>query len=314
MIYTLENNFLKVCVCDLGATLTKLIDKKTNIDLVLGFDDDQGYINNGGNYLGASVGRNANRIGDAEFMLNGVSYKLTVNDNMNQLHGGFNNFYYKRWEVKEVKNDEIKLTLFSKDLEEGFPGNLNAEVTYKLEDNNLVWTYSGQSDKDTVFNMTNHSYFCLGEDNCLNLELKVHTDNYSPTNEYALTLDKTKKVEGTPYDFREFTKIGDNLKKLENGIDNNYSWEVIGDKLMSELKNDRLQLNVYSDLPDMHLYTSGNLTPCMGKYGKEYDRFSAVCLECQFYPNGINYEGFIKPILKKNEKVSHYIKYEVISK
>lgn len=314
MIYTLENDYLKVCVCDLGATLTKLIDKKTNIDMVLGFEDDQGYIDNGGCYLGASVGRNANRIGNGEFKLNGTSYKLSVNDNMNQLHGGFNNFYYKRWEVKENSNNSITFTLFSKDGEEGFPGNLQAEVTYKLDKNNLIWSYSGESDQDTVFNMTNHSYFNLGNDNCYDLELKVHTDKYSPTDEYALTLDKTVDVTGTNYDFKDFTQVKKNIESLANGIDNNYAWEVMGDKLMAELRNNSLQLNVYSDLPDMHLYTSGNLTPCVGKYGKKYDRFSAVCLECQFYPNGINYEGFIKPILKKGEKQTHYIRYEVIGK
>ena len=313
MYYDIENGFIKATISDLGATLIKLIDKKSNKDIVLGFDDENSYIG-AKCYFGASVGRNANRIGNAEFKLNGKTYKLTVNDNMNQLHGGINNFAFKTWKVIDKKDDSITFEVFSKDGEEGFPGNLTTRVTYKLENNNLIWSYSGKSDQDTIFNMTNHSYFNLGDDNIFNHELKIYTDKYSPTDKYALTLDKTVNVDGTPYDFRDFTAIHNNISKLENGIDNNYVFEKMGDKLMAELRYKNLQLKVYSDLPDMHLYTSGSLNDCTGKYNKAYKKYSAVCLECQFYPNGINYDSFIKPILKKDEEVTHYIKYEIISK
>ena len=313
MYYDIENGHIKATISDLGATLIKLIDKKSGKDIVLGFDDEKQYIDTKC-YLGASVGRNANRIGNAEFKLNGKTYKLTVNDNMNQLHGGINNFVFQTWKVVDKKDDSITFEIFSKDGDEGFPGNLTARVTYKLDNNNLIWSYSGKSDQDTIFNMTNHSYFNLGDDNIFNHELKIYTDKYSPTDEYALTLDKAVDVAGTPYDFRDFTVIGNNISKLENGIDNNYVFEKMGDKLMAELRYKDLQLKVYSDMPDMHLYTSGNLINCTGKDNKTYKKFSAVCLECQFYPNGINYDSFIKPILKKGEEVTHYIKYEIISK
>lgn len=310
MFYTIENDYFEVTVSDLGATLVKFIDKKSNKDIVLGFDDEQSYLDHKF-YLGASVGRNANRIGNAEFTLNNIKYKLSVNDNMNQLHGGVDNFAFKVWNVKEKSNDSITFTYFSKDLEEGFPGNLNVDVTYKLDNDSLIWSYSGNCDSDTVFNMTNHSYFNLGDDNIFNHELKVYTDKYSPTDENALTLSDVKDVNGTGYDFIDYSLLKNNLAKLENGIDNNYVFENTDDKLMASLKFNNLQLDVYSDMPDMHLYTSSNLGTCNGKYNKTYQKFSAVCLECQYYPNAINYDKFIKPILKKGETVSHYIRYKL---
>ena len=312
MIYVLENDYLKAYISDLGATLTKLIDKKTNTDIVLGFDSDEDYIKYGGTNIGASIGRNANRIGNGKFSLNGKTYELSVNDNMNQLHGGgMNGFAFKRWQKRFETGQEIVLTYYSVDGEEGFPGNLNVEVSYKLEKNNLIWSYSGISDEDTILNMTNHSYFCLGDDNILEQELKIHTDKYSPVDEYSLTLDEVVNVQGSAYDFTKFTKLKDNLSMLSCGIDNNYVWENMNHKLMAELKNDKLQLNVYSDLPDMHLYTAYYLKGEKGKYDKTYDKYAALCLECQFYPNSINYDNYIKPILKKDETMSHYIRYEV---
>ena len=311
MRHTIENEFLKVEISEMGADLVRLIDKKTNHDFVLGFDSDQEYKDCGGN-LGMCIGRNANRIGNAKFSLDGVEYKLTVNDNMNQLHGGGENgFGYKEWIVKESKDDSIVLFYDAKDLEEGFPGNCHAEVEYKLDKNNLVITFTGTSDKDTIFNMTNHAYFTLGKDNIYEDELKVHTDKYSPTDEYALTKDEVVDAKDTPFDFREFTKIGDNLNKLENGIDNNYVWENMDDKLMCEYKNENHQLNVYSDLPDMHIYTANFLAEVTGKYGIKYGKHKGICFECQFYPNGINYDNYIKPILKANETSKHYMRLEI---
>ena len=311
MIYVIENDYLKAYISEMGATLTKLIDKKSNTDVVLGFKTDDDY-KKSATYVGASVGRNANRIGNACFELNGKTYNLTVNDNMNQLHGGgLNGFAFKQWKKLVETKEEIVLGLLSADGEEGFPGNMEVTVSYKLDKNNLIWTYTGESDQDTVFNMTNHSYFNLGDENILNHELKIHTKKYSPVDEYSLTKDEIVSVENTPYDFSDFRVVKDNLDKLGGGIDNNYVWEVMGDKLMAELRYNNLQLNVYSDLPDMHFYTGAYLTGDNNKNDGSYKAFDGLCLECQYYPNGINYNSYIKPILKKNEKMSHYIKYEI---
>lgn len=311
MIYVLENDYLKAYVSDLGATLVKLIEKKTGRDIVLGYESDQEYIDNV-LYLGASVGRNANRIGNAKFALGGKEYQLAANDNMNSLHGGgINGFSFKTWHKEEETKEELVLSYYSKDGEEGFPGNLRVEVTYKLDKNNLIWSYNGHCDQDTIFNMTNHSYFNLGDDDIYNLDLKITTDKYSPVDEYGLTLDEVKPVESTPFDFREFRNVKSNIDKLANGIDNNYVWETMEDKLVATLKNEAISMNVYTDMPDMHLYTGNFLNGSMGKYGKPNKKHAGLCLECQFYPNAINYSNYIKPILKKDMSKSHYIKYEI---
>ncbi|MBO7676545.1 MAG: galactose mutarotase, partial [Erysipelotrichaceae bacterium] len=227
MRHIIENEYLKVEVSELGATLVRFIDKKSGQDIVLGYDEDDAYLRNAFN-LGASIGRNANRIANACFPLNGKSIQLTVNDHGNQLHGGGKQgFAYKMWTPVSKSDDELVLTYFSKDGEEGFPGNLNVCIRYKLDKNTLLWEYSGECDQDTLFNMTNHTYFNLGDETIMNEYLHINTDKYSPTNEVALTLDEVRDVKGTPYDFTKFTKLSDNLSKVNN-IDNNYVWEVMG--------------------------------------------------------------------------------------
>lgn len=312
MLYELENEFIKIVVSDFGATLFKFIDKKNNRDIVLGFDSEKEYLDKWGTYFGASVGRNANRIGNAEITINNVKYKLTVNDHNNQLHGGIHNFSNSIWKVKERKNDYIVFALHSNALEEGFPGNLDVEVTYRLDSNNLIWEYSGIADEDTILNMTNHSYFNLGDENILNHNLKIYTNLYSPTDKDSLTLDYTEDVCDTPYDFTESKAIKENLSRLEKGIDNNYSFEKMGDKLLAELSLNSRTLKVHSDLPDMHVYTAGWINNLEGKNNTIYNEACGICFEAQFYPNGINYESFIKPIIKKDEKVRHYIRYELV--
>lgn len=313
MRYTIENEYLKAEISDLGATLTKFIDKASNTDVVLGFDKDDDYIRNGGNNLGATIGRNANRIGNARFELNGITYQLSVNDNVNQLHGGgMKGFAFRTWKLEKKDDTEIILSYFSQDGEEGFPGNLKTVVSYRLDERKLIFSFSGEADQDTLFNITNHSYFNLGDENILDEKLHMTSDTYSPTDEYNLTLDETRKTKGTPYDFNEFRRIGDNLKDIIN-IDNNYVWENLDEKLMCELKNDRLQLNVYSDLPDMHVYTAYYLGTDTGKNGKPYGKYEGIALEAQYYPNGINYgDRYLLPILRKDEKMSHHITYELI--
>ena len=312
MRYTIENEYLQVEISELGATLCRMIDKNSGVDLVLGYDTDEEYLNNPGN-LGASVGRNANRIGNARFTLNGKEYQLSVNDNMNQLHGGgVNGFAFKTWKTEKVAPDEIVLSYFSKDGEEGFPGNLEAKVTYMLRDTKLIFIYEGQSDEDTIFNMTNHAYFTLGDEDIYEDELYISTDTYAPTDEYALTLDEVRSVKGTPYDFTTFTKLKDNLERLPSGIDNNYVWENMEDKLMASFRNQKLQINVYSDLPDMHLYTAYHLGNVKGKYGMTYKSAKGLCLECQYFPNGINYgDKYILPVLRKGRLRRNYICFEV---
>ena len=309
MRHIIENDYLKVEVSEFGATLTRFIDKATNQDIVLGYNDDEAYARNGFN-LGASIGRNANRIAKGIFQLNGKDIQLTINDHGNQLHGGgVNGFAFKNWSLISKTENEVVLGYLSKDGEEGFPGNLEVRVRYRVVENMLLWEYSGISDQDTILNMTNHTYFNLGDETILSEELHINTDKYSPTDENALTLDEVRSVIDTPYDFTEFKKVGDNLTTIKN-IDNNYVFEVMEDKLMAELKNNKLKLSVYSDLPDMHLFTASSLNTDTSKNNVPYKSYEGLALECQFYPNGINYgDNYILPILKKGEKMHHYMRY-----
>lgn len=313
MFYTLENDKLSITVSDLGATLVKFIDKKTGLDLVLGYESEEDYILYNGANIGASVGRNANRIGNAKFTLNGKEYLLSKNDHDNQLHGGGRNgFAFKKWQLEKQANDSITFSYFSKDLEEGFPGNLTVNVSYKLVGNKLIWSYEGSSDQDTILNMTNHSYFNLGEGSALDLKVQIHTDTYSPVDENSLTLENTKSVFNTNYDFTKPTLLKENALKFKNGIDNNYVWENLDDKLMVTCTNDKVTMNIYSDLPDMHLYTAAYLGGEKGKYNRVYKGYDGVCFEAQYYPNAINYSKYIKPILRKDQIQKHYICYEII--
>ena len=307
-MHVLSNDYLMIEVSELGAGLRKFVDKKTGRNIVLGFPDDEGYLNHHDAYVGASVGRNANRISNGQFVLNGKQYQLTINNHMNQNHGGINDFSVQMWKVEHIDGNEIVLSYFSKDGEEGFPGNLNAKVSYRLDNNSLIYTYSGISDQDTLFSMTNHSYFNLGDKDIMNHSLYIATDRYSPADEYALTKDEILSTRNTPYDFSEYTLLKDNLCKFEKGIDNNYVWENMDDKLMASLRYDGLELNVYSNLPDLHLYTGYYLD-----LESEYftPGCSGLCLEAQYFPNGINYKDKIVPILKKDEERSNYIKFEI---
>ena len=313
MKYTIENEALKAEISELGATLTKLIDKESGIDLVLGFDSDEDYLKYYSPNVGSMVGRNCNRIGNARFTLNGKEYNLAVNDNMNNLHGGgINGFSFRMWTTENVSDTAVTMSYFSKDGEEGFPGNLKTTVTYELVGSSVVIRIEGESDQDTIFNITNHSYFTLGDENILEDELYLTTDKYAPTDEYCLALDEVKDVKGTPYDFTQFRKMKDALNQLPKGIDNNFVWENNDDKMTGKFRNEKLQISVYTDLPDMQIYTASYLDGEKGKYGKVYEPYMAICMECQYFPNAINYEDhYLLPILKAGEKKINYIRYEI---
>ena len=313
MFTTIQNDYLSVTVTDLGATLNRFVDRRTGIDIVLGFETEAEYLRNGG-HLGATVGRNANRIKDAQFTLNGEVYHLAKNNNQNNLHSGPDGFSFKLFTLEEKTDTKLVYTYFSPDGESGFPGNLNVKVIYELFEDTMTITYEGTTDKDTVLNMTSHAYFNLGDENILDETLMVATDKYSPTDEFAMTLDEVLDTHGTAYDFSAPRKIGENVAKLPTGIDNNYVYEEMGDKLIAVLSNDRLELDVYSDMPDMHLYTGYGVGPYPGKYGQTYGRYQGVAMECQYYPNAINYDRFIKPVLKVGETRRNYIRYVVKAK
>lgn len=320
MIYTLENNYLCVKVSTMGATLVSFVDKKTNKDIVLGYDDEKGYLIDTSYHIGATVARNANRIAKGRFKINDEEYQISINDGENSLHSGVGDLSFKGYEVKEVDDKHIILTVCDSDGSGGFPGNLDLEVTYKLEDNNLIFSFTGLCDKDSILNVTNHSYFNLdeGKNDILNHRLTINTNKLA-LNTGSMSSDKIINVSGTPFDFTLEKVIGDNFKiahdNLSNGgIDHNYVWEKIEDKQMAVYSSDDLTLTVSSDLPDMHIYTANYLGPIKGKNNLIYKQYDGICFEAQYYPNGINYEGILKPIIKANVPVKHYIKYSLESR
>lgn len=315
-IYTLENEELLIQIMNLGATLISFIDKQTNTNLVLGFDRAADYKIHHTTFMGATVGRCANRIQDGRFILNQTEYRLARNKGPNSLHGGIDNFSFKYFDA-EKDHQSIIFRYTSKDMEEGYPGNLQVEIMYQLDHNHLIYTMKGFSDQDTLFNLTNHSYFNLnGKGNILSHRMKIYTNQAALVDQNGLTTDQSFCVNDTAFDFLDFKVIHDQLKKghpnlsLANGYDHNYLFEERNDHRRVELTNGELLLKIESDLPGMHVY-SGNYLDCEGRNHEWYGSKSGICFECQFYPNAINYMGFKKPILKANQKIEHYIRYSV---
>ena len=318
MIYTIENEKLLARVSTVGATLVALIEKETGTDIVLGYDDERGYLLHSGDHIGATVGRNANRIAKGQFRIGDEEYQLSINNGPNNLHSGVSDFSFRAFDLKELNRDSLTLSLKDNDMSGGFPGDLILDVTYKLEGDELLFSYKGICDKDSILNVTNHSYFNLGggDSSIYDHELKIFTDRMSLNDEDGMSTDEVIDVRGTSFDFTDFTNIKENFdRKHDNlsngGIDHNYVFENMDDKEAAVLRNGRLELTVRSDLPCMHVYTANFVDDIAGKYGNRYHQHWAVCLECDFYPNGINYEGFHKPIIRANEEVSLYIRYTV---
>lgn len=320
MIYTIENEYLRVKVSTVGATLVSFIDKKTNTDIVLGFDDQASYFKNTGPHFGATVGRNANRIADGSFVINGEKYQLSLNEPGICLHSGVGDLSFRGYTLKELKEDEIVLSLFDGDMSGGFPGNLNLEVSYSLKNNQLIYSFTGLCDKDSILNITNHSYFNLngGVDTVFDQELKVYTDKVA-LNVGPMASDEVIDVKGTAFDFTTLSKLNDVLSKghsnlSKGGLDHNYVFEDMSFKKMAELHSDKLSLTVESDLPGMHIYTGNYLGHLEGKNGRVYEDYYGICFECQYYPNGINYDNFIKPYIYKDKEVNHKIVYTLEGK
>ena len=335
-LIVLENEKIIVKVLTLGATLNSFYVKRFDTDIVLGFDDYKKYLEKGNASMGKSVGRCANRIGNARFSLNGITYSLLANNGPNTLHGGLVRFGDKEWVVEEKSDKRVVLSYDSIHMESGFPGNLKVKACYEVNGDELSISYSGISDRDTIFNMTNHAYFNLDQNktDILNHELKINTAIANLNDENGMAMEETINVEGTPFDFREFKKIGESIsangivlnqyckgildgivktdgtdKRLIDNLDTNYVYENLDDKVICELKNDKIKLCVSSNLPCVQIYTGKSLN-VDGRDG-HYNAYAGVAIEPQFCPNAINYTKFLKPILRANTLQSYNIKYLV---
>lgn len=318
-LYTFENaNGMVMEVIDFGATLYALLvpDKDGNlVDVVLGYDSPTGYERPSGTGFGATIGRNGNRIGKAQFTLNGKTYKLDPNNNGNNLHSGYDYYHYRMWEVKGTTENSVTLSLYSPDGDQGYPGALDVEVTYTLtDDNELCIDYYGKVDEDTIVNMTNHSYFNLNghaSGNVLEHELWMDADAFTATDEQLIPTGEIVPVEGTPMDFRVKKTVGRDIEEqyealiFGGGYDHNWCLNNHGEfakviELSSEISG--ITMEVYTDLPGVQIYSGNFLKEETGKQGIVYKHRQGICFETQHYPDAINHKNFPSPIVKKGEE------------
>ena len=315
-LYTIENKKgSKAAITNIGACLVNLVvpDKDGNFeDVVLGFDKGEAYLMNG-SFFGATIGRSANRIAGAKFEIDGTEYQLDVNDNANNLHSQFDQGFHKQLWDAEILDNAVKFTYTEADGCNGFPGTLKIAVTYTLtEDDAIEISYKGVSDKKTLINCTNHSYFNLvghKSGSILDTDLKLNCSKYTPVVAGAIPTGEIADVKNTVMDFTEPKKIGKEIEedieqlKLVQGYDHNF---VVDDydgsmRLIAVAKAAGRTMEVYSDLPGVQFYAGNCIASQEGKEGALYSKRCGFCLETQYYPNSINQEGFQRPVVDANE-------------
>jgi aldose 1-epimerase len=313
-IFTLTNKSgAQATITNYGGRVVSLRvpDKKGAMgDVVLGFDSLEGYLNENP-FFGALVGRYANRVGHAQFTLDGVLYKVPKNDGENSLHGGVRGFDKVVWTARDLKDGGLELIYLSKDGEEGYPGNLKATVVYHLTDSNeLKIDYTATTDKDTVVNLTNHSYFNLkGSGDILGHMMTINADHFTPVDSGLIPTGVLQPVAGTPFDFKKPTAIGariennDEQLKLGKGYDHNWVLNKKGSELslaarVEEPSTGRI-MEVWTTQPGIQFYTGNFLDGTIkGKGGQVYARRAALCLETQHFPDSPNKPAFPSTVLK----------------
>jgi aldose 1-epimerase len=310
-LYSITNdNGVVAEITDYGAILVNLFLPDKNggkVDVVLGFDKEEDYHKNA-DFFGAVIGPSANRVDNASFEIDGVKYQLAVNDGTNNLHSDYDKGYHKRmWNAKvDDKNNKVIFSLEDEDGSMGFPGNKKVQISYSLsEDNALKLEYYVTSDKNTLINMTNHTYFNLAGHNSGNIEnhvLQINASKYTPVFERLIPTGEFVPVEGTVFDFRKPKRVGQDIEadeiqlKYGQGYDHDfvidgYNGEIIKVAEVSELTSGR-RLEVYTNQPALQFYAGNCVKPQKGKGGASYGKRSGLCLETQAIPNSINQKGF----------------------
>lgn len=334
-IFSLVNsNGMEVEITNFGGVVTSIKAPDRNgkfEEVTLGYGSFEDYLINAPHF-GGIIGRFGNRIEKGEFELNGVEYKLAQNDGNNHLHGGWAGFDKVLWDfniVSEETQDSIELFYLSRDGEEGYPGNLEVKVIYTLtDDNSLEIRYLATTDKDTIINLTNHTYFNLsgnGAIDILNHILMINADKFTPTNEYSIPTGEIRDVKGTPMDFSKPVKVGEGIEedydqlKYGNGYDHNYVLNINGKELemVSEVyeENSGRVLEVFTNKPGIQFYSGNYLDKAgVGKNNVKYEKRTGLCLETQFYPDAINKRNFPSPILKAGEKYDYTTIYKFSAK
>lgn len=316
--FTLENEWIRATVINYGARLQNLVLKKKQIDVAVGFDRAEDYLLDTGANFGAVIGRYANRIAGASFTLSGKTYHLPQNNGNNCLHGG-NGFAFRFFSCIQEK-DRLICRYTSPDQEEGFPGNLRLQAEYVLDGKTLKLRYQAFSDRDTVCNITNHTYFNLnGGGSVLDHVLQIDADRFLPIDENTIPLQPMDVAE-TPFDFRKPAAIGTHIDEPNpqliagGGYDHNYILNGSGFRKCASLfsPNSQIQMDVFTDKPGMQLYTANfmNAERPLLKGGARQKPREAVCLETQFFPDTPNRPDFPSCILAAGEEYHFETHYE----
>jgi aldose 1-epimerase len=327
-LYTLKNaHGMEVQIMNYGAIITKIMvpDKNNKIeDVVLGFDTVEEYIKDSP-YFGAIVGRYGNRIAAGKFNLDGKSYTLAAQNNGQHLHGGLKGFDKKVWKTVSQKAGSLTLSYLSKDGEEGFPGNLEIQVTYTLgEDNAIAMDYVAKTDQATVLNICNHSYFNLTGNvkrDVLDHSIQLNAPFFIPVDKVLIPTGEVKSVKGGPFDFTSPKKIGQEINASEEqiaiggGYDHCYAFDkapgAYGKIARVEEPSSGRVMEVFTTEPGVQFYTGNNLDGhLVGKYGAKYIKRSGFCLETQHYPDSPNKANFPSTVLRPGETYTSKTVYQ----
>jgi aldose 1-epimerase len=331
-IYTLSSGVYEARVATYGGVLVSFKGPDRNgkiADVLLGFDDLDGYVTNfngpANAFFDAIIGRYANRIAHGSFTLGGQKYSLPRNNGGNTLHSGPHGFNNVVWQAKPI-SDGVELTYLSKDGEAGFPGNLTATVRYMLTKGDLRIEYLATTDKDTVVNLTNHAYFNLaGQGDILNHQLTLHASRFTPVDSGLIPTGELRPVDSTPFDFRKPTAVGtrinanDEQLHLGHGYDHNWVLDGKSGQLSEaaevyDPESGRV-LKVLTDQPGIQFYSGNFLDGSVkGKSGKSYEQHAALCLETQHYPDSPNHPDFPTTELKPGERYHTITIYSLSSR
>lgn len=313
-LYTISCGRITATVTDYGAHLVNLFipDKSGSVaDVVLGYDDANGYRTAGGACLGATVGRNANRIATASFMIGDTRIRLTPNENENNLHSGPKFYHLRMWKLVCHTENSVTLELTSPQGDQGFPGKAIIRVTYELDtQGGLHIIYDATCDRDTVFNLTNHSYFNLAgqeqTEKAMEQLLCIPGRVFCPDDADNIPTGELRKVDGTPFDFRIPKPIGRDIGadyeplQLQGGYDHNFEVFCNPCAYLSDPESGRT-MAVYTDCPGIQLY-AGNFLNEMGKGGIHYGMRTGVALETQFYPDAVHHPEWKQPVTRAGER------------
>ncbi|MGF1925876.1 MAG: aldose epimerase family protein [Bacteroidia bacterium] len=329
-LYKLTNkNGASVTITNYGGRVVSInVPDKDNkmVDVSLGYDSVSSYRKEGEPFFGALIGRYGNRIGKGKFDLDGNVYQLQLNDGGNTLHGGKDGFFSKVWDAKQ-DGQKLELNYMSKDGEAGYPGNLNVKVIYTLtDDNSLQIDYSATTDKTTIVNLTNHTYFNLsgeGSPTILDHELTIAADTYTPVDSTLIPTGKLTSVKGTPFDFTVAKVIGEEIEnvneqlKFGKGYDHNFALNKNDGKTpVATVKSpvSGIIMEVYTTEPGLQFYSGNFMTGVDkdGKGGKSYPHRSAFCLETQHFPDAPNHSNFASTVLKPGQTYTTTTTYKFL--